>query len=124
MARANRIPQLCLNLHLLRVRTVDFEPRRVQLFPWLDPQHEFGIHEFLSALIQQHRIDAVAIGIAHACGHEHVFPAVCIEVARARSPRPIGFQTQPVGDLFEFPISEVVVKGVPENKLVLLSLKI
>ena len=49
----------------------------------LDAQDEFGVEKFLSAIVQQKRIDAVTIGEAHARGDEDIVPAVGIQIADA-----------------------------------------
>src|SRR5208283_2511040 len=93
--------QLSLLLDFPRIRTVDLEPRRVQLLAGFDPQHEFRVQELLAVVIQKQGVYAVAVGITHARGNVDVLPAVRVEIADTRSPRPIGFQSQAIGDFLE-----------------------
>ena len=79
---------------------VELEERRDDAaLPRLDAEHELGVDESLAAIVQHHRVDHVAVGIVHAGGDEDVVEAVGVEVADARSPRPVVLDADRVGDL-------------------------
>ena len=85
-----RCPRHEIRAHAF-LQAVELEPRRVRPAApaGLDPQREFGIHELRALVVQQHRVDAVSVRVVHAGRDEDVVPAVCVDVADARSPRPV-----------------------------------
>ena len=83
--------------------------------PWLDTQHELGVEEFLSAVIDQHGVDDVSEGITHAGGHEDVLIPVSVQVADADAPRPVRLRANLIRNLGENAVALVQVKGVAKD---------
>ena len=85
------------------VQTVEVEPGRVRpaAAARLDAEQELAVEKLLAAVVQQQRVDAVAVREVHAGGDEDVLPAVGVEVADARAPGPVVLDADAVGDLLE-----------------------
>ena len=83
---------------------VHLKPRCVSaaVAPRLDAEQEFAVQELFSTIVQQHGIDAITEGEAHAGTDENVVPAIGIDVAHAHTPGPVRLNSYAIGNLLEF----------------------
>src|SRR2546423_552147 len=102
------------------LQAIELEPWRVRpaAAARLDAERELRVDELAAAVVQQQRVDAVAMRIIHARGDEDVIPAVRIDVADARSPWPVSFRAGAIGDLLEPAAAGVMEQRVAENERV------
>ena len=97
--------------------TVEVEPGLLEaaIGSRLDTDEELAVEEGLARVVEQHRVDPVAVGHVHAGAEEGVLPAVGVEIADAQSPGPVVLGADSVGDLLELATAEVPVEGVAEH---------
>jgi len=100
----------------LVVGAIHDEPGSVRSLARLQSQEKLGIQEFLAAVIQEQRIDAVAERKIHSCADESVL-TICVKVAHANSPRPKLLDSNLVGNLLELAVSKVVVESIAEYEV-------
>src|SRR5579872_1334863 len=95
-------------------RAVEIEPRSVgaAIPARLDPEQKFGVQELLAAVVQQQRIDAVAVRETHAGGDKNIFPAIGVEIPDTGPPGPVALDAELIGDLREFSASDIAIEGV------------
>src|SRR5213078_4959747 len=86
---------------------------------WLDTEQKFAGKEMSPAFVQEYGVDPVAMREVHPGGDEDVVPAVGVEVVHARSPGPVRFHPDRVGDLLEAAASAVMEERVAEDEATL-----
>jgi len=84
----------------------------------LNSEKKLGVKEFLTAVIEQQRIDAIAERKIHARCDENIFVAISVEVAHADSPGPKLFDADLVGNLLELTVAKVVIERVAKDEFV------
>ena len=74
---------------------VEGEPwlRGPTILSWLYSQGELAVEKPPSPVVEQDSVNSIAMGIIHARSHEHILPAIGVEITAAQSPRPIIFST-------------------------------
>src|SRR3954468_11301608 len=82
----------------------------------LDAEQELAVEKLLALVVQEQRIDAVPEREVHRRGNEHVEPAVGVEVADARPPRPVVFGADAVRNLLELAGAGIPVERVAEDE--------
>src|SRR5688572_186741 len=92
--------------------TIEREPILVRsaVSARLDPQQKLAVQELFPTFIEQYGIDAITKGITHARTDEDVFKAVRIEVPNADAPRPVSFESQPIGCFHKRSVALVLEK--------------
>ena len=83
--------------------------------PRLDTENELAVQEARAQVVQQHRIDAVPEGKAHAGADKEIVEAIGVEIADAQAPGPVVLHTQGVGDLSESAFPQVLVESIAED---------
>ena len=78
-------------------------------------EQELRVKKALPLFVEQDGVDGVAERPAHAGGDENILVAIGIEVAHARSPRPVRLRTNLIGNFLKRASAPVAVEGVAEN---------